>query len=298
MEPLRTAHRDYSIDRSRANARREPGSLISSRFVPIVTRVESSPHSHWRRLGELLVSAGLVQKADLEYALAVQRQAGGLLGEILVDRGFVSASDVWQALVGQHGVTVNLSAELRERRLRVPQAPSRGDVDRWKPLGRLLVDKGLLSESGLERALVDQLRTGRLLGEILVSRGWVSAEDVARAVAEQHGVELETEVDAEASPSAQKSEKFEVYMDGADLVHASPTFLDAADLAFELIEQKDPETAEIVRVADGGHERVWFYSRRLADAEAKRKTPLDRYGYPVNDWNAGRPREHPRGSPV
>lgn len=60
----------------------------------------------------------------------------------------------------------------------------------WRPLGALLVDKGLLSGADLELALAEQRRTGRVLGEILVGRGYVSGLALARALAEQHGVEL------------------------------------------------------------------------------------------------------------
>jgi hypothetical protein len=60
----------------------------------------------------------------------------------------------------------------------------------WRPLGALLVEKGLLTGADLEQALAEQRRTGRVLGEILVGRGYVSGLALARALAEQHGVQL------------------------------------------------------------------------------------------------------------
>lgn len=60
----------------------------------------------------------------------------------------------------------------------------------WRPLGELLVENGVLSKAGLETALAEQRRTGRLVGEILVESGFVSAFSLARALAAQHGVEL------------------------------------------------------------------------------------------------------------
>ncbi len=63
----------------------------------------------------------------------------------------------------------------------------------WRPLGSLLVEKGLLTEEELAEALAEQPRTGRRLGEILVERGYVSSPAVARALAEQYGAELEVE---------------------------------------------------------------------------------------------------------
>lgn len=214
---------------------------------------------HWRRLGRLLVEEGVVDEADLEYALEVQRENGGLLGEILVTCGFATSSEISAALGRQYGVRVQDATELRERRLRVPSAPPVDSGGTRTPLGRLLVERGLLSESGLERALVDQRQTGRLLGEIVVSRGWVSAEDLRRAIAEQEG---ETSGDAGDATAVVLSEPetYEILLEGSR-VHECTTFLDATDLAFELIERQDPERVEIVRVAGGQREAVWSYSR-------------------------------------
>jgi hypothetical protein len=74
----------------------------------------------------------------------------------------------------------------------------------WRPLGALLVEKGLLTETDLDTALSEQRRTGRLVGQILVESGVLSAFSLARALTEQHGVELETETDlgAHAKPQA------------------------------------------------------------------------------------------------
>lgn len=62
----------------------------------------------------------------------------------------------------------------------------------WQPLGALLLAKGLLTENQLQWALSEQQRTGRLIGEILVESGTISAFTLARALTEQHGVELQT----------------------------------------------------------------------------------------------------------
>jgi hypothetical protein len=60
----------------------------------------------------------------------------------------------------------------------------------WRPLGLLLVQKGLVSAVELERALDEQRKTGRLLGQILVRNGYVTSLALTQALAEQHGVEL------------------------------------------------------------------------------------------------------------
>ena len=63
----------------------------------------------------------------------------------------------------------------------------------WRPLGELLLSKGLVTHDELEQALSEQETTGRLLGAILVDRGYVSGPALAIALAEQYGVELKTE---------------------------------------------------------------------------------------------------------
>ena len=63
----------------------------------------------------------------------------------------------------------------------------------WRPLGELLVAKGLVTKDELELSLVEQEESGRLLGAILVERGYVSGPALAVALAEQYGVELTTE---------------------------------------------------------------------------------------------------------
>ena len=63
----------------------------------------------------------------------------------------------------------------------------------WRPLGRLLVEQGLLSGDDLERALAEQQTTGQRLGETIVKLGFVSGPELANALAAQYGIELTTE---------------------------------------------------------------------------------------------------------
>ncbi len=58
-----------------------------------------------------------------------------------------------------------------------------------RPLGRILVDLGVLRMGALQAALAEQRRTGGRLGEILLEREAVSREDLTRALAVQKGLE-------------------------------------------------------------------------------------------------------------
>jgi hypothetical protein len=136
----------------------------------------------WRQLGGLLVDEGLLTATELELALDEQHRSGRLLGQIVVDRGYLSAFSLARVLSAQHGVELQKPEE-PEPALHLTAVPNE-----WRPLGKLLVEKGLVTESDLEAALQEQ-QNQRRLGEILVERGAISGGDLARALGEQHGLE-------------------------------------------------------------------------------------------------------------
>ena len=70
-------------------------------------------------------------------------------------------------------------------------------------LGALLVRDGLLTPRQLEEALAEKEASGRRIGEIVLQRGWISAAILARALAEQHGLEYTDLARTEIELSAQ-----------------------------------------------------------------------------------------------
>ena len=56
-----------------------------------------------KKLGELLVEREVINQKQLEKALQVQKEKGGLIGEILVDLGFSKEEDIAHALTAQYG---------------------------------------------------------------------------------------------------------------------------------------------------------------------------------------------------
>ncbi|MBI5489569.1 MAG: DnaJ domain-containing protein [Deltaproteobacteria bacterium] len=54
-----------------------------------------------------------------------------------------------------------------------------------EPLGRLLIDRGLIDGEGLDRVLKRQPATGRMLGELLVEEGRITAEALEEALGQQ-----------------------------------------------------------------------------------------------------------------
>jgi type IV pilus assembly protein PilB len=56
-----------------------------------------------KQLGELLIDRGLINKQQLDRALTLQQERGGLIGEILVELGFTGEEDIAQTLTAQYG---------------------------------------------------------------------------------------------------------------------------------------------------------------------------------------------------
>ena len=56
-----------------------------------------------KQLGELLIERGVLNQRQLDKALTVQKEKGGLIGEILVELGFANEEDIAQALTAQYG---------------------------------------------------------------------------------------------------------------------------------------------------------------------------------------------------
>lgn len=56
-----------------------------------------------KRLGEILIERGSISKLQLDNALQLQKQQGGLIGQTLVKLGYVSEEEIVTALADQFG---------------------------------------------------------------------------------------------------------------------------------------------------------------------------------------------------
>jgi hypothetical protein len=126
----------------------------------------------------------------------------------------------------------------------------------WRPLGRLLVEQGLLTEDELERALEHQATTGRRLGETLVDLELVSHPALSRALAEQYGIELKSETgfgtglraeierrhdqgrDSEIAPVPQSSETAPALSLVPELEAPEPDELDSENVLLAQLEEQ------------------------------------------------------------
>jgi hypothetical protein len=250
----------------------------------------------WRQLGELLVAEQLLTEDELEQALAEQAKTGRLLGQIIVANGYLSAFSLARVLSEQHGVQLSPKEGAPASPSLVPSQPDQA----WRPLGKLLVDLELLTESQLDRALTAQREEGGRLGEILVSRGLLSGGELAQALAEQHGVELGAQDEAELqtvvrpiTPEEPVYKLFEVIFEPGyqrrTPLFESTNFLEAADYAFEFVEDHEPAALEIHRTHGAAQETVWNYSAsRAAAVNAERKPLAETFGFDPTAWGKKR----------
>lgn len=56
-----------------------------------------------KQLGELLREKGIITKEQLNKALTIQKERGGLIGQILVGLGYATEEEIAQALTVQYG---------------------------------------------------------------------------------------------------------------------------------------------------------------------------------------------------
>jgi hypothetical protein len=250
----------------------------------------------WRTLGKLLVDEELLTPTELERALGEQRESGRLLGQILVEQGAMTGVELAQALARQHGVEVEAGGTAEVVTTRLEDAPSARWKRPWRPLGAVLVDNGLVSEADLRDALEEKrVHQDRRLGEILVRRGHLTAAGLALALAEQHGVRLESSMQAVAAPSpVHQGPTYRVFEVGyasnggaRAVLYESPNLLDAADFALDYVDREEPQAIEIERGEGPSAETVWTYSRDRAVAEdASSKRLVDTFGFDPTLWGA------------
>ena len=251
----------------------------------------------WRQLGALLVDEELLTPTELEQALAEQRRTGRLLGQILVEQGSMTGVALARALAGQHGVGLRpVSDGAGDSSPTTASAESASQHERpWRPLGALLVESGLVADADLQGALQEKrAHQDRRLGEILVSRGHLSAAALASALAEQHGVRLETPVlAAEVRSAAPAGPSYRVFAVGYEpageqrtVLYVGPNLLDAADFACEYVDREEPLAVEIERWDGKASETVWTYSRDRAAAEAaSSKALVETFGFDPTRWD-------------
>ena len=58
----------------------------------------------YKRLGDLLLAAGMITESDLEEALKIQKERKDRLGKVLIDEGYITETQLIDALCMQLGI--------------------------------------------------------------------------------------------------------------------------------------------------------------------------------------------------
>lgn len=113
-----------------------------------------------RKLGEILIEAGIVSEQQLLSALAIQKEKKRPLGEILIENEFVSREKLEAVLAKQYGSI----------------------------LGEILIDRKLINFQQFQDALRVQGQNMKTLGEILIESGNITEENLIDARSKQYNI--------------------------------------------------------------------------------------------------------------
>jgi hypothetical protein len=91
----------------------------------------------WRPIGAVLVESGAIDEAQLQAALAEQKQSGRKLGEILIDSGAIT----WNALAHAIAAQVDGTDEKEPAVVRAVPPPSADAEDRLQTVEAMLRER-------------------------------------------------------------------------------------------------------------------------------------------------------------
>ena len=72
----------------------------------------------------------------------------------------------------------------------------------YQPLGKILVDKGIIDEEQMKKALIEQEENDRPIGEILIRKKYITEEHLAEALANQKHLEVVDLIEYAINPQA------------------------------------------------------------------------------------------------
>ena len=207
--------------------------LIEGDFPDFIAEIETRKaesmdlevvDGHWKRLGELLLEARLLDELQLEEALAAQRYTGLRLGKLLVQQGFLRDSQIVDILSRQlrierylpdkYPVDLSLSRLLPMDFARKHQAAPLRKTTRHlvvampDPTNRYALDLlRMQSEEGVEPVICTEREFDRLMGLIYeMPSGSYSSEARPRAAAQEFGSSVRAEARPQPDPAAPAQE--------------------------------------------------------------------------------------------
>lgn len=154
-------------------------------------------------LGKVLIQLGHANEQQVRAAVALQQQTGKRIGDMLVDAGLVTREVVEAAHLIQRSLrreaeearsqqppsaapSAPLALDKTGLRITEPPPPPKADSMRRRTndylLGQILVQMGATKASQIEQARKDSRAAGTRIGEALVAAGACRWDDIHRAV--------------------------------------------------------------------------------------------------------------------
>jgi type IV pilus assembly protein PilB len=190
------------------------------------------------RMGEILVSSGLIEEATLAKALEIQRQSGGLLGEVLVHQLMATEEQIADVLAKQRGLErVNLAVTpiQREAVLLLPERMER--MRQLIPIERRDTEIVVAMANPLDIEALDdvRMRTGLTVKPVVATASqivyaidkYVTSADAVKDMFAS-GVEIEEEdvdIAADDAPVVRVVGQLfhDAVLDDASDIHIEPT---------------------------------------------------------------------------
>ncbi|MGE5584253.1 MAG: GspE/PulE family protein [Bacillota bacterium] len=186
-----------------AGARRTPVTAAAASDIQV------APVSRRRRLGEILIDAGVLTQGDLDMALSAQRETGGRLGSVLVSLGLIDEDVMLTALETQLGVPrVELARYIIDPEVArlLPEAFVRSH--KVFPIERVGGRITLAMADPLDVFAIDDVRisTGLEVGPVIASEAEIEAA-IAECYGTGPGMKLVREVQAQVAGAAGKAQQ-------------------------------------------------------------------------------------------
>ncbi|HEX3019596.1 MAG TPA: ATPase, T2SS/T4P/T4SS family [Chitinispirillaceae bacterium] len=118
-----------------------------------------------KKLGEILLSQGLINQEQLLSALQEHKRSGVSLGSVLVKMGFISDDELSSVL----GAQIHL--------------------DQKKRIGEVLLEQGLITDQQLQLGLDEQKKSGLQLGKCLINLGFITESKLVDVLSAQLDVQ-------------------------------------------------------------------------------------------------------------
>ena len=143
-----------------------------------------------RLIGQILIEMGVLTEEQVQEALAIQGEKGGVIGQIMVEAGMVTPADLLQALADQHGMqTVDLSQiEISEEAIKMVSV-SMAQVYRIVPIN---FEDNVLTIAMADPQNVNALDDLRFMLNCEVAGVVAIEEQITKAIADHYGTQKES----------------------------------------------------------------------------------------------------------